>query len=149
MKHRPSCVCALFFFRSSWIGWQFQVMSASTSQGRGRGRGRGRVSRTDAGAPEPYRSQSMTFGSEKPSVRNDQNALLPSLSTLPSVNERHSSPRARSTDLFANALHSNVPEAAILSIAKRPDHGGTGNHTDHLLHRILLFTSIQLVNGCH
>ena len=81
----------------------------------------------------------MAVGSEKP-------PLLSSLATLPSVDERHSTPRARSTHLFRD---SNIPEAAILSIAKRPDQGGTGNHTDHLLGRILLLTSAQLVNGCH
>jgi hypothetical protein len=91
----------------------------------------------------------MAVGSEKPSLRNGLDPPLSSLASLPSVHERHSTPRARSTHVFRDSLHSNVPEAAILSIAKRPDQGGTGNHTDHLLHRIRLPTFVQLVNGYH
>jgi hypothetical protein len=40
---------------------------------------------------------------------------------------RSSGGRAKSTHLFRDSIRSAVPDSAIITIAKRPDQGGTGN----------------------
>ncbi|CAF3625397.1 unnamed protein product [Adineta steineri] len=108
----------------------------STSGTRGRGRGK-RASRPDTGPPEPYRSQSMAVISEKfhPETKENgtTNQISPSTSSgrKPSSDQqrkstsRSSANRARSTRSFRQAIRSAVPDTSVITMAKRPDHGGT------------------------
>ncbi|CAF1193730.1 unnamed protein product, partial [Rotaria sordida] len=112
-------------------------MSASGSRGRGRGR---RVNRIDIGPPEPYRSQSIAIIPEKFHQGNKENRMMnrpPSSSSTttssgrkPSTDHckstsRSSTNRAKSTHSHRNSIRSAVPDTSIISIAQRPDQGGT------------------------
>jgi hypothetical protein len=95
-----------------------------------------RVSRPDTGPPEPYRSQSMAILPEKFHQENKENNTtnnLPSSSDRkPSSDQqrkstsRSSAGRARSTRPFRAPIRSAVPDSSVITIAKRPDRGGTG-----------------------
>lgn len=41
---------------------------------------------------------------------------------------RSSVGRAKSTRSFRHSLRSAVPDTSVITMAKRPDHGGTGKH---------------------
>ena len=97
-----------------------------------------RASRPDTGPPEPYRSQSMAIIPEKFHQETKENGTtnhLPSSSgRKPSSDQqrkstsRSSAGRARSTRPFREAIRSAVPDSSVITMAKRPDHGGTGKH---------------------
>ncbi|CAF1148681.1 unnamed protein product [Rotaria sordida] len=111
----------------------------STSGPRGRGRGK-RANRQDTGPLEPYRSQSMAIIPEKfhEEIKENgtKNHLLSSSSSSSSGHKSssdqhpkstsHSSiNRARSTRPFRNSIRSAVPDTSVITMAKRPDRGGT------------------------
>jgi hypothetical protein len=52
---------------------------------------------------------------------------------------RSSAGRAKSTRPFRESIRSAVPDSAIISIAKRPDQGGTGNSQKKKISSILIF----------
>ena len=122
----------------------------STNNSRGRGRGSElketthyqmlnkccleRTSRPNTGPPEPYRSQSMAVLPEKFHPTGKENSLAkddveskPSSDQQRKSTSRSSTGRARSTRGFREAIRSAVPDTSIITIAKRPDRGGTGN----------------------
>ncbi|CAF3647379.1 unnamed protein product [Rotaria sordida] len=111
----------------------------STSGPRGRGRGK-RANRQDTGPLEPYRSQSMAIIPEKFHEGIKENGTknhLPSSSSSSSSGHKSSSDqhpkstshssinRARSTRPFRNSIRSAVPDTSVITMAKRPDRGGT------------------------
>ena len=75
----------------------------------------GRINRANVAPPEPYRSQSIAV------TPNGQRNARPA-SSLPA----QPISRARSSRPLGDSLRSAVLETSILSIAKRPDAGGTG-----------------------
>lgn len=122
----------------------------STNGSRGRGRGSEwismtsckmltascleRTSRPNTGPPEPYRSQSMAVLPEKFHPAGKENAIENNLGRKPSADEqrkstsRSSTGRARSTRGFRETIRSAVPDTSIITMAKRPDRGGTGHY---------------------
>lgn len=99
-----------------------------------------RASRPDAIPPGPYRSQSMAIIPEKSHTHSELKSNgttnhLPSCSgRKPSSDQqrkstsRSSAGRARSTRPFRDSLRSAVPDTSLITMAKRPDRGGTGNY---------------------
>jgi len=95
-----------------------------------------KVSRPDTGPPEPYRSQSIAVIPEKFHHETKENGTtnhLPSSSgRKPSSDQqrkstsRSSAGRARSTRPFRASIRSAVPDTSVITMAKRPDRGGTG-----------------------
>lgn len=98
------------------------------------------MNRPDRGPPEPYRSQSAAVRPQRyrPETREtDNNNHHPPSSTneTPSARkqsseQRHSTSRssggrAKSSRPFRETIRSAVPESSIITIAKRPDRGGT------------------------
>lgn len=95
-----------------------------------------RASRPDTAPPGPYRSQSMAMTAEKVHSTTKSNGITNHVSSSsgrkPSSDQqrkstsRSSAGRARSTRPFRDSLRSAVPDSSIISMAKRPDRGGTG-----------------------
>ncbi|CAF0781179.1 unnamed protein product [Rotaria sp. Silwood1] len=108
----------------------------STSSGtRGRGRGK-RANRSDTGPPEPYRSQSMAIIPQRFHEETKENGVKNHLSSSSSEDKSssdqhhkstsHSSiGRTRSTRSFRHSIRSAVPDTSVITMAKRPDRGGT------------------------
>ncbi|CAF2623092.1 unnamed protein product [Rotaria sp. Silwood2] len=106
----------------------------STSGPRGRGRGK-RANRPDIGPLEPYRSQSMAIIPEKIHEKTEENGIknhLPSSSGHKSSSDQHhkstshsSIGRTRSIRPFRHSIRSAVPDTSVITMAKRPDRGGT------------------------
>ncbi len=100
-----------------------------------------RVDRHNIGPSEPYRSQSMVMKPEKFHSENKENggtnhplaSSNRSSSGRKRSTEQHKSTsrsstvRAKSTRPLRDAIRSAVPDSSIISMAKRPDRGGTGN----------------------
>ena len=109
----------------------------------------GRINRPDRGPPEPYRSQSAAIKPQRyrpESRENDTNNHPPSSMNAAtsarkqSTEQRHSTSRsaggrAKSSRPFREIIRSAVPESSIITIAKRPDRGGTSKSqpVDNLL----------------
>lgn len=110
----------------------------------------GTINRSDLGPPEPYRSQSAAIQPQRYRPGNGENGTnnnrppsatnRPATTRRPSNEQRHSTSRssggrAKSTRPFRDTIRSAVPDTAIITIAKRPDRGGTGKfETDHFLY---------------
>ncbi|CAF1577529.1 unnamed protein product [Rotaria magnacalcarata] len=111
-------------------------MSAGESRGRGRGK---RTNRASIGPPEPYRSQSMAIILDKFHQGNKEKRMTnrpPSASTTASSGRklssdhakstsRSSASRAKSTRALRTSIRSAVPDTSIITLAERPDQGGT------------------------
>ncbi len=95
-----------------------------------------KVSRPDTGPPEPYRSQSIAVIPEKFHHETKENGTTnhsssttgrkPSSDQQRKSTSRSSAVRARSTRPFRNVIRSAVPDTSVITMAKRPDRGGTG-----------------------
>ncbi len=101
----------------------------------------GLVNRNNVGPSEPYRSQSMVMNPEGFHSENRENG---SANRPPSSSNRSSSGRKRSTEKnkstsrssvvrakstrpLRDAIRSAVPDSSLITMARRPDRGGTGN----------------------
>lgn len=116
-----------------------------------------RLSRSNGIAPEPYRSQSMAILPDQYHYHQNQEKGLmnktngstgrkPSSDQQRKSTSRSSAGRARSTRPLRETIRSAVPDSSIISMAKRPDRGGTGKLL--FLFHFKTTTATLLLNLC-